>query len=221
MPIVETKVCIKEKQRQIVTSSTVSSHGNLVNYGRTYPGATVSTIGLGEDAASGAFAGAGTNGGTNVAFIVNSCGLRARYWNAATVKFFAGVHSVHMLVPVAAWKDLNGFLYTSDARTEPQRGIDVAIAAVTNPNSAVASAWLNSTQAGYGFTSVPIGGGTPANHSWGCMMSIGRGHTQADANWHANQETWAQAKSESNDAIGSAYSRASIYCNYDSVLYGF
>ena len=106
--------------------------------------------------------------------------------------------------------------------TDYRRGSDLATAALTNPNSAVADAWLNATQAGYGFTTVKItGGGTPAAYPWGCMMTIARGATQNNATWHATQETWAQAKSESNDATGNSYYSGWIYCNYDNVTYGF
>lgn len=217
------KVCIQEKQRQIAVSGSTVRHGNFVNYGRDYNQALASTVALGEGTAGGSFAGAGTNGGTNLAFVVNSCGLRSQYFVAATFKMFAGVHSLHMLVPVAAWrKNTNGLLYASDARTEPNRGTDLAYAAKTNPNSAVADAWLNATIAGYSFTSVPLSdNSTPANFPWGCAITIGRDHTSALAAWHTNQESWAQAKNESNDAKGNVYWAARIYCNYDSATYGF
>lgn len=221
------RVCINEVQRKLVTASAANWHGNLVNYGRTNGGALANTIGLGEGGASGAWAGAGLNGGTNVAFMVNSCGVRggpSNFFNAATFRHFAGVHSLHMLAPVAAWKTLaSGSVFASDARAEPQRGSDLAWAIKNNPNSPVTWAWLNSTNAGYSFTAIQVSGPptTPANYPWGCAISIARDNTAARADWHLNSETWAQAKSESNDALGNQYWAATIFCNYDRQTYGF
>lgn len=217
-------VCIQEKQRQLVVAGTTSRHGNVVNYGRDHNQPLASTVGLGESTAGGAFAGAGTNGGSNVAFIVNSCGLRSQYFVAATFKMFAGIHSLHMLVPVAAWRqNLTGELFASDARAEPNRGSDLAYAAKTNPNSVVANAWVNATIAGYSFTAIPLSNqnSTPAPYPWGCAISIGRDWSAALASWHINQETWSQAKNDANDAKGNVYWAARIHCNYDSVTYGF
>lgn len=214
----ESKVCIGEKQRRLTTASTVSWHGNHVFYGRTCAptcGQSVKSFAIGEDPASGAFGGAGTNGGANVSLIVNSCGIRSAFLNLTTYNFFAGVHSVMMLMPTAAWRDTGGTIRYSDALLWAGRGADIAQRILTNPSSAVKDAWLNATHASYSY--VDLGGGTKR---WGANVIVARGATQADADWRAATESWSDAKHEVNDPTGRTYYRMYAYCSYDCATWG-
>lgn len=214
----ESKVCIYEKQRRLTTASTISSHGNHVFYGRdcgtscTQP---FKSFAMGEDSSSGAFGGAGTNGGANVSFISNSCGVRSGFLNLTTYNFFAGVHSVMMLMPTAAWRSTSGAIFQSDALGWNGRGAYIAQVMLTNPSSAVKDAWLDPTHVSYSY--VDLSGGTKR---WGANIIIARGATQADADWHALTESWVGAKYESNDPTGRGYYRMYASCSYDCATWG-
>ncbi|GMV27758.1 MAG: hypothetical protein AMXMBFR58_37890 [Phycisphaerae bacterium] len=191
----EVRMCIQEKARRLVTASTQNAHANIVTYGRNYNSRwPFRSFALGEDLASGPFGGAGTNGGANVSFIVNSCGLRSRYFWRGTSYFFAGVHTVMMAMPTAAWQALGGQWCASDAADTTSRGAEIANAILTNPGSATRDAWLIPSQLAY----VDLCG---SNHPWGANIVMSRDASQLLANIHVNYESWTNAKRDDLDAI--------------------
>jgi len=213
----EVRLCIKESARRLFTSSASSSHANQVWYGLN-PGFTpYKSFALGEDAASGGYNGAGTNGGTNLAVIVNSCGIRSHYYIDDTTHFFGGTHSVMMAMPTAAWKTGGGQYCASDTATYAARGSYMANQALANPFAAVGDAWLNPTQVDHGFATTASG----CSHSWGANIIIARDTTSSGAVWHRQTEGWMGARFESNDPKGNGYWAARWMCNYDCNTYGF
>lgn len=212
----QSKVCIAVSARELVTSSTVSWHGNFVRYGAGFLQPQQRSFALGESPSSGGFAGVGTNGGTNVGFIINSCGIRSKYWQSASNFFHAGVHSVMMAMPTGAWINTStGVKDGSDARNYTARGSYIANAILTNQFSAVRHAWLNPTQVDNGFATIK-GTGFPS----GANIIMARDSSASRTTWHLDTESWFGARLDSNDANGSGFAGFRVLCNYNCSLYG-
>jgi hypothetical protein len=212
-----TRVCIRQQTHTLITSSTTSGHGNLVTYGQTFGQAAAKSIAWGEDAASGSFGGAGTNGGTNVGIIVNSCGIRSRYMDSTTSYMFAGVHSVMMAMPTNAiipFGQLTPPIWYSDTVQWAARGSNFATIIQANAFAAAGDAWLNPTMVNNGFSST---GGIAAN---GANVIISKDSTLAKVQFHANSESWVGARSEANDAVGLGFWWNRVLCNYNCSALG-
>lgn len=212
-----TRTCIKQKSRVLQTSSATNAHGNLVYYGQSFGLAATTNIALGEDLASGSWSGAGTNGGTNVAILVNSCGVRSKYMNSGTGNMFAGVHALMMTMPSNAVIQTgmpSPTVQYSDTAQWSARGSTLANLILANQNAAMADAWLAPTMVNNGFVA-PIG---IAND--GAQLIIGRDATDAAAQFHVFSETWTQAQNEAYDSTGSGYWYYRYACNYDCLNLG-
>jgi hypothetical protein len=173
-------------------------------------------VALGEDAASGGFAGAGTNGGTNVGIFVNSCGFRSRYLDAETSFVFAGIHMLMGTMPIA------GVLNTSTSATSGSDTAQWSLRGDTfghymnlNPSAAAADAWLNPTMANYGFTRISPGAPTD-----GAQVVMSKDVSLAKVQSHTGSETWAGARLESNDATGVGWFWYRYTCNYNCSALG-
>jgi hypothetical protein len=205
----EQRTCIKESSRRLVTSSPYSSHGNYVWYGYD----DQKSFALGEDANSGGFDGAGTNGGTNVAIIVNSCGTRSRYFLDDSANFFGGVHSVMMAMPTESYLDSTGAQKFSDTAQWSARGSTLSAYILANILAPTSDAWWNPTmiQPGHGYN---------GGHSHGANIVMARDATASLAQWHVQTESWFGALLDGNDATGNGYWYAWFVCNYDCNTYG-
>ncbi len=122
----ESRNCIYQYERTFVTSSAYSSHGNLVYYGNAYDSSPALSWALGEDAASGSFDSAGTNGGDNVVLITNSCGFRSHYTLGDTANFFGGMHALMFNMPTKSFVTTDNVVGFSDTRQWSSRGSNVA-----------------------------------------------------------------------------------------------
>lgn len=209
----EKRTCIKQSQRRIVTSSTNSSHGNYVWYGANGASSAVKTIGLGESSNSGGFAGAGTNGGANVAVIVNSCGIRSHHFLKDTQNFYAGVHSVMMTMPIASYLDASNQLKFSDTKQWGARGSTFAGFILANSLAAASDAWFNPTMVNNSYWG-------SSGHNLGAQIVISEDSTGDSAIWHVLTESWLGTMFDSNDAKGNSFWGAWFVCNYDCNTYG-
>jgi len=199
----QTAACINISERRMITSSTYSSHGNVVWYGDNPGGSQPTSIALGEDSSSGSWAGVGTNGGTNVAVISNSCGIRFRVRTQDQNYFFAGVHFVMMHMPV-------GNIYTSsgadvaDALAWSGRGATLANLILTNVNAPVYSAWLAPSMTNNNY----YGAGADIVAAW---------DTSATAVINRmSYETWAQSTDESRDVTAATEATYWYNCNFSN-----
>jgi hypothetical protein len=204
----ELRHCIAELPRNFVTSSTASGHNNNVAYG----GPAKSFV-LGEDPQSGAFDGGGTNGGTNVAIITNSCGTRSRYWGDYSWRMFGGMHLLMMHAPVSAGIGPQGDFF-ADVYEWSGRGSSLANLILMNVNAPASEAWLDPNFVANTFASF---NGT---HAEGMNLVISWESTDVAAQQRALHETWAQTQQD-NDPTGHISSFGVKACNYDCATFGF
>jgi hypothetical protein len=167
---------------------------------------STSNVRFGESPNSGAFGGAGTNGGINAAFLSISCGVTPNQYLSEYLNAFAGVSTIHTIMPTRVGDD------TADVAN---RGRSLADRYVANPNSSVVFGWsdaLNSITGGY---ACEFGGGGHGINGCGAHLSMAVDIDSAGANWALNTENWVQLRNESNDPIGQGWYNISITCNYD------
>jgi len=177
--------CINNVTRKMVTSSTNSSHGNLVRYGN---GAV--SMAFGESPNSGTFDNVGTNGGSNVVIIVNSCGFRSHYItpvDSHQPRFYAGVHEIMFNMPVGNIKGASS-ANTADTAQWGARGSTLANLILANTNAPASTAWL-----------------TPSfvnNNYFGAGANVvGAFDTNSTtAQTRINNETWVQSTQDTRDA---------------------
>lgn len=207
------RVCIAPKTRYFITSSTSSWHGNRVYYGKNYGGTNTKSFAFGEDASSGGYNGAGTNGGANEVMIVNSCGFRHPFYPDETSYFYGGVHGVMFLMPTGAWYHVaNHTLHFTDAAQWGARGSTIANAILANLNGAVEDVWRSPTVVSNSYTS--------DGYLYGASWMIAHSTTYNDALWHKQYESWNNAKQEAYDPTGNAYWAGGYTCTYDCVNLG-
>jgi hypothetical protein len=171
---------------------------------------TTGAVRLGESVNSGAFAGAGTNGGINAALLEISCGVTPEFWISQYADLFAGVSSVNTTMATRQGSDVISVAY---------RGKAWADRYVANQNSSVAGSWgdaLNSVSGGGG---CPFGGG---GHGWvgcGAHVSMAVDTSQSLADWSLHTESWTQLRDESNDPNGTGWMSVIFTCNYDCIAH--
>ena len=190
--------CVYSRPRNIVVDRTGTACQS-VDYSTT-------TVRWGEDPKAGAWAGAGTNGGINLAVIDNSCGITPDLYIPQTLNAFAGVSTVALIMPTRVGSD------TADVADRGRAFADVYVA---NPNSAVAPAWANSINAVTGGSACAFGGGNHGVVGCGANIAISVEVNQARAEWANRTETWTQLRDEGNDGIGWGWMSWIYTCNYD------
>jgi hypothetical protein len=191
--------CINNTPRRLITSSSNNHHGNYVLYGD----GDIS-MALGEDLSSGTFDTAGSNGGTNIAIITNSCGFRTRYLTADQSRFYAGVHEIMGLTPVSnQWQPSGGSIF-SDAIQWSARGATLANLILTNINAPAKNAWLTPSFTNSNFSV----------YGDDFVESLDTSSTAAQT--RLNSETWANTTSESRDATASTSGYKYWMCNFSS-----
>lgn len=190
--------CVYSRPRNIVVDRTGTSC-ERVNY---------STDGVrwGEDPTSGAWAGAGTNGGINLAVIDNSCGITPDLYIPELVNAFAGVSSIALIMPTRVGSD------TADVAN---RGRAFADRYVANVNSSVGQSWTNAINSVTGGSACAFGGGNHGIVGCGAHIMISLEVNQARAEWANRIESWVQLRDPANDGIGGGWMSWTYTCNYD------
>jgi hypothetical protein len=200
----------------LVTSSTISSHSNYVFYGQ-------SGVRWGESPNAGSWAGAGTNGGTNLVVLINSCGLRAPYYGQNNT-LHAGLHLLVGIMPVS--NNAAGF---ADAVGDSARGSYLGWYLRYLPGTSIRASWfgtMNSEPQTAGRscpnlnTNYYYGGGYGVD-GCGAYYSISVAQNQDWATWHAYNETWSQVQSVAYDATGNQSGWIYWNCNYDCDTWPF
>src|SRR5262249_56196202 len=100
----------------------------------------------------GGWAGAGLNGGINLAVIDNSCGITPDLYYPELVNAFAGVATITLIMPTRTGDD------TADVAN---RGRAFADRYVANPSSAVGPSWTDAINSVTGGSSCVFGRGGP------------------------------------------------------------
>jgi hypothetical protein len=190
--------------------------GGAVRAGRVWYGHSAGWVSWGESQWSGSWAGASTNGGTNLIVNHASCAERAQrgqeIWGA-----FAGLHLL-----------ANTLVHTGDTDLVADRGSSFAIEYIIAPNYSVSDAWV------YGMNNISernefcqarppawtvYGGGFGASGCAGHVITS-MGATQAEANTLLN-ETWWDLLNDSIDAKGRSFWSSKFICNYDCSTWTF
>lgn len=205
------RICIKNFRRTMVTSSTNSMHNNVVEYGEN-----LTNVAFGESPNAGSWSGAGTNGGTNVILLMNSCGTRSKYAKVQLKNMFAGVHLLFMLMPTAAWKNTStNIVGYSDTWTMSNRGSLFATDALNNLNAPARESWLLPPLLTNAF-GVAQGdnrdtGGPPS----GAHIVVSFDSTTVAARQRTASETWNESFDDTRDAHSNEAIAMTYMCNYD------
>jgi hypothetical protein len=190
--------CVYSRPRSIIVDRTGNSC-QTVDY-------SSGQVRWGEDSSSGAWSGAGTNGGINFAIIDNSCGITPDLFIPELLSPFAGISSIGLIMPTRVGSD------TADAA---DRGRAWADRYVANVNSAAAPAWADAINSTTGGSSCAFGGGNHGIVGCGANITISVDTTQARAEYSNRTESWGQYRVESNDAAGWGWMSWIYTCNYD------
>lgn len=211
-------MCFYEYPHKMVTYST----GNR-EWCNGSSGACTSYVSLsygdtkwGESAYSGAWAGAGTNGGVNMVVMDMSCGATPpqQYLGDTLFPVFAGAHIVSTIMP-----------NRGDTMNVADRGALFAHYYGVNPNSSIGQSWmltLSSLPYNEGFpcgaSDYSTGGGHGIN-GCGANVSVSRDATATAASWHVNTESWTAITYDGNDATSGATWWYNWMFNYDEVAW--
>jgi hypothetical protein len=163
-------------------------------------------VAWGEDPTSGAWAGAGTNGGVNFVVIDNSCGVTPDLYWAELINAFAGVSTIALIMPTLG-----------DTADVADRGRAFADRYVANRYSAIAPSWtdaINSVSSA-GVSSCKFGGGGHGINGCGAHIAISVERTRELAEWANGIETWEQVHYPANDALGKDWMAWIYTCNFD------
>ena len=202
-PNVAQGMCIYTAPREIVTCDTTNDKfGHHVDYS---DGATA----LGESTNSGAWAGAGTNGGINFAILDISCGVRPGHVTQGLGLAFAGVHNIATCMPTTAHAD------TTDSAL---RGTNFAARWKSNKNSSIAMSWTAMMNDMPWTEGLSCNGTTKGYHGYaGCGANLVASLAQdtTTAYFLNGTESWVQAQSDTNDPTAGAVMAWIWICNYD------
>lgn len=193
----DTPRCCYMVDRQAVVHGSGDRFGGLVNY-------TNGLVRLGESPESGGWAGAGTNGGTNVAVFDISHGILPTFWTQTMLNANAGVQLILTIMTAGG-----------DTANVSQRGSTFASFFRANPNASVADSWrntMNSLPANLG-GSCPGGGGGHGFNGCGCNIAVGMDKTQGRAE-ASMRESWVSITNDNNDALGNQWVTVVWQCNY-------
>ena len=189
--------CCYMVDRQAVVNGRVDRFNGLVNY-------TNELVRWGESPQSGGWAGAGTNGGTNVVVLDISHGILPTFWTQTMLNANAGVHLILTLMTAGG-----------DTANVSQRGSTFAKFFQQDQNKSVAKSWLNtmaSLPANLG-GACPGGGGGGGFNGCGCNIAVGMDKTRARAE-ASMRESWVSITNDNNDALGNQWVTVRWLCNY-------
>jgi hypothetical protein len=176
-------------------------HSNKVFYGG-------GNVAWGEDSAAGTWGNAGTNGGTNLVVLINSCGLTAPFYSQY-ISAFAGMHLVAGIMPI-----------DGDTVNVANRGSLLGNLAVANHNQVVSESWFATmdSASGGGNCRSTYGGGHGIS-GCGAYYTLAHDSSTSNAQYHVWTETWVDLKSSTHDAIGNGAGWIYWHCNYDCATY--
>jgi hypothetical protein len=189
--------CCYMTDRAAATAGTLDQFNGVVDY-------TSGPIRWGESPSSGGWAGAGTNGGTNMVVLDISCGILPPFWNQAFQAAAAGAH-LFATIMVAG----------GDTDNVADRGATFASQFAAAPLGRVSDAWRNTmnmlpaTEGG----GCPGGGGGHGFNGCGCNIVIAFDSTPQGANAKI-AENWFDLQNDANDAKGNNWYSAVWQCNY-------
>lgn len=189
--------CCYMVDRQALTHSPADKFGGLVNY-------TNGPIRWGESPQSGAWAGAGTDGGANLVVLDISHGILPPFWYETLRNANSGVQMIATLMTAGG-----------DTKNVPDRGATFATFYRVNENTRVSEAWvqtMNSLPATEGGP-CPGGGGGHGFNGCGCNIVVGMDNSPQRAAG-ALKEGWVNLANDSNDALGNQFYAARWVCNY-------
>ncbi len=177
--------CVYLSDRFLFTDSYGDRFGGQVDYsgGRVH---------WGESQNSGAWAGAGTDGGTNLVVLDISCGVLPTFWLQQLRPAMAGIHLLATIMPV-----------TGDTANVSDRGSAFGGSWAQYPSGSVTQAWLTT------MNSIPgsgINGG-------GCNFVAAFDSTSPRA-LHKLNEDWNDLKNDGWDAQGTGAYFVRWLCNW-------
>src|SRR5664280_882626 len=174
---------------------------------------------MGESSQSGGWAGVGTNGGTNLFILINSCGFRWRNWLDDSKYMFAGMHLLFVNSPVSGFTDSTGKAGHADTAQCLTCGSTLASYIMSNLDAPANEAWTNPTlvNSSYLCAGDP---GVNCGHSEGVNVVMSKDTTATAATNRATYENWYAVQMNSYDAHGADFAYRIGGCNYDCVQYG-
>ena len=183
-------VCFYNSPRYLVTYSTADQHGHFINY-------SSGAVALGEGV-YGNWAGAGTDGGVNLAVLDLSHGVSPMFWLQQLGPMYAGVHLIATLMPIYG-----------DTNNSPDRGTVFAQQRFVNPNFPVARAWTET------LNSIP----TTSFNGEGCHFVMAIDSSASRSQFHINNETWGDLTNDLWDGAGASWFTWQAICNYNLAQY--
>jgi hypothetical protein len=189
--------CCYMVDRAAVTNGSGDQFNGIVNY-------TGGAIRWGESPQAGPWAGAGTNGGTNLVVLDISHGILPTFWTQTLVNANAGVQLIATIMTAGG-----------DTANVADRGPTFASFYRANEFARVSQSWLdtmNALPASEG-SSCPGGGGGHGFNGCGCNIIVGMDINQARADGSMN-EGWVHLADDSNDALGNQFAAVRWQCNY-------
>ncbi len=191
--------CVYSRPRNIVVDRTGTSCQS-VEY------STGASVAWGEGAVGGAWGGAGTNGGINLAVIDNSCGITPDLYWPEVGNLFTGLSSIALIMPTRVGSD------TGDVSN---RGRAFADRYVANPNSAVGYSWTDAINSVSGGSGCAFGGGNHGVVGCGAHIYISVERDQPITEWANRTENWVQLRDSNNDGYLRNWMSWIFTCNYD------
>jgi hypothetical protein len=189
-------LCCYMVDRAAVTDSSFDAANGVINY-------SSGPIRWGESPESGGWAGAGTNGGTNLVILDISHGVLPTFWYETLRNASAGVHMIATLMTAGG-----------DTANIADRGATFARMWAANPMGNVAQAWLDT------MSSLPkesgMACGNEGGHGFngcGCHIVVAMDSTPQSAASKIN-ENWLQLRDDKRDAKGNDWYSARWQCNY-------
>lgn len=159
----------------------------------------------GETVAGGGWAGAGTNGGTNMVILDTSCPVDPGHHIRQTKDAFAGIHILATLIH-----------FTGDTLDVVDRGPALAARATQNPDGSAAQAWLETLlDVPVGAQNCAWGGGGRGMSGCGAHYISSQAESIADALFHVETESWRDLRTDRFDAKFNSGWAWRALCNFD------
>jgi hypothetical protein len=161
----------------------------------------------------GNWAGAGTNGGTNMVVLDLSHGVKPELWFQQLNAIFAGIHLAATIMPV--WGDTNNV---------PDRGWRFADFYRVNPNSSVGVAWGDTLHSVANGGPCPddngntVGGGHGIN-GCGCNFVFAMHEWGGWTHSYVYDQSWEHLRDDAYDGYLRTWYTWRAVCNYDVSLY--
>lgn len=210
VPTTKAGRCVYNTKRLLLVNPFVASNQHSGNIDYSANGSNgPKLVSWGESVPSGSWAGAGTNGGTNLIISDQSFGTEPGLWFYQMYSALAGAHLFGTCMPTAG-----------DTANVATRGSAFAQAFVVNGSSAIGPAWANVVSQiteGVGCA----GAGTVAGgyNGCGCNVIIAANTSSSGASWSTHTENWWDVQEDAYDSKGNSSYNALMACNYNTNTY--